>query len=470
MDLLLPPITPVSFSAVISLAWVGAFLILGMFLRSAFPLFRKYLVPSCVIGGAMGLLVQNSGVLNSLGIGMDVEFLQEFVFHLFCLTWVFMGLRKPDPSEAQKTAKASTKRIAWYYGVTASVGGIACLVGMTSSWVLHHMGVYTGPETSGVLIPYAFITGPGQALTIAAIWEGASEFVGLTDLALASGATGFAVAIIVGVFLINIIARKKKLDIVNCPSAEEECGYYGECTEKQSAGEQTTSVTSIDVLAWHIAIGLLTYLGIFLIAVVCYVLLPPAAKVIIWAFFFLMCSLFAILVRNIMVKMNLGHLLCNAMNTRLSNTIVDFMIAGTFISIQLGNVMQYLTVYVVCTVLGALSVAVVTWWVFSKLKEDGVEGFAFVFGCLSGTISTAFILLRLVDPEMKSPVPVHYALSNSLGLIFGVATMPVMHLEVLYGYPGWYVIAGSVGTFLIGAVIYFLCRQPQNEVAWQPEK
>ncbi len=469
MDYLLPPITPVAFTGIITCAWIGVFLLLGMFLRSAFPAFRKYLIPSCIIGGVLGLIFQNTGLADATGFGIDVSFLQLLVYHLFCLTWVYIGLRKPEKKSSSST-KETSKKVIWFSGLTNLMTFFPMALAAFGSILLFKFGFNTGPESSGLLISYAFATGPGQALTVATVWENATDFLNLVDLGLASGAMGFAVAITVGIFLVNIIARKKKLEIVTCPSPEEECGYYGECTEKESAGYQTTSVTSIDVLAWHIGIGLVTYFITLIFAVFLFMILPPALRILIWAVFFVFCSLVGICIRTVLEKIGLGHLLCNAMNTRLSNSIVDFMICGTFISIQIGNVLEYSTLFIVSCIISVTTLFVLSWVFIAKLKEESIQTFAFMFGTMSGTISTGFILLRMVDPENKSPVPVQYALGSSLALPLAPISMSIMHLEVLYGYPSWYVAGGYLAISIAFMLICYFFRAEQNEVAWQPDK
>ncbi len=471
MDLLTPPAAPVDFTGLVTFAWLGFFLLVGMFLRAVFPPFKKFLIPSCIIGGTVGLIFQSSGLMQMTGIGMDLKVSQLIVYHLFCLTWVYVGLRKPEKKpEMDKKDVSGTKKVLWFLGVygVSNYGAIGFAVLTTT--VLAAIGLNSGPEVIGAINAYGFAGGPGPALSIANVWAMATDFTGLPDFALAGGAMGFAVSIIVGVVLLNIIARKKKIDLVACPSEEEQCGFY-ECSDDlDDAGKQTTSSTSIDVLAWHIAIGLFTYFLTFTIATVLVLfVLPPAGILIAWSMLFMFCSLVAIGVRTVLAKLNLDHLLCNGMTTRISSTVIDFMICGTFISISIGNISQYMIPYFASVIVLIAFTTAIVWFYTSKLETDGPQAFAMMFGQMTGTISTGLILLRLVDPEGKSSVPIYVALSASLNLP-GTFIMPLLlNMVYMYGYSAWAMIASAFGLAMINAVITFICRQPTTATSWEPD-
>lgn len=468
MDLLMPPNAPVAFNGLMTFAWIAIFLLVGMLLRAIFPPFRKYLIPSCIIGGTVGLLFQASGLIEMTGVGIDLKVILLIVYHLFNLTWVYIGLRMPTKGSSTNTATTS-KRVLWYFAIYGVAVYIAFGFGMLGTTLLSEAGLNTGPEVMGGLVSYGFVNGPGQALTIANIWEGATAFVGLPDFALAGGAMGFAVAIIVGIILLNIVAKKKNIDLITCPSQEEECGFYNECTDIEHAGSQTTSSTSIDVLAWHIAIGLSVYALSFIIALVVFLLSPPSVKVLVWSSFFAFGAVLAIGVRKIMMKCDKGHLLCNGITTRISNTLVDFMVCATFISIQVGYVSQYMLPYIVSVVIASLSIGMVSWFYCSKLKTEGPESFAFMFGNLTGTVSTGFVLLRLVDPHSKSDVPVNLGMANALHFSSNIIFPILLHMQPLYKMSAWSAIGAALALAVIHAIIARIFRQPTTKTAWEPD-
>ena len=56
--------TPFPFESMLLFGSLAAMLLLGVFLRAKIPFFQKYLIPSCLIGGILGLLLLNIGFLR----------------------------------------------------------------------------------------------------------------------------------------------------------------------------------------------------------------------------------------------------------------------------------------------------------------------------------------------------------------------------------------------------------------------
>ena len=46
-----------------ALAWTGVFIVIGVVLRAAVPFLRNNLVPASVIGGVIGFIVIQTGVI-----------------------------------------------------------------------------------------------------------------------------------------------------------------------------------------------------------------------------------------------------------------------------------------------------------------------------------------------------------------------------------------------------------------------
>ncbi len=470
MDLTMPPYAPVAFNALVTFGWIGLFLIVGMVLRSTFPVFRQFLIPACIIGGVVGFLFQSFGVLNMTGFGMDNGVSQLIVFHLFNLTWVYLGLKAPAPKSSQSAS--TSKFLLWFVPFMMMGTYLSLGFGMLSTAVLSDVGLNSGPATIGSLTAYGFIAGPGQTFTIANVWAASTSFTALPDFALAGGAMGFALAITVGVFLLNIIARKKKLNLLTCPSEEEQCGFYGDCTPTEDAGQQTTSSTSIDVFAWHLALGLAIYLISYIIAVLLFIILPPSLKILVWSVFFLFASMMAMGARWVITKMGKGHLLCAGINNRISNSLVDFMVCATFMTIQVGNIIQYLSPYFLSVAACIFTISIYLWFYCSKLEGNrGVETFAYMFGTMTGTVSTGFILLRLVDPNNNSEVPVVMALASAITFPMTAFVTPVlMHMEPLYGSSAYMPIAISFGIAIVCIILARIFRQPLTKTAWEPSE
>ncbi len=207
----------------------------------------------------------------------------------------------------------------------------------------------------------------------------------------------------------------------------------------------------------------------FFIGAILFIVLPPALKIFVWTMFFLLGLVVAIVVRLIITKMGKSHLLCNGINGRISNTLVDFLVCGTFISIQIGSVAQYVIPFFASTIIYTVTIAIALYWYCSKLKEEDVQTFAFVFGNVTGTVSTAFVLLRLVDPDNKSQVPIMAAYGNILSVPMAIILPAIMHMEPIYGLNPWYAVGAALAVVAVMFIVTMIFRQPQNDIAWKPE-
>lgn len=463
------PGMPFSFDGIIILGWVGLFLIVGMVLRANIPFFRRYLVPASIIGGLTGLIFQSSGLLNMTGFGLNGHLVQLIVYHLFNLTWIFLGLKlvSDEEKEAQKGKSASIMRMSvWIALAMIGVVALANFVAIGGTTILKSLGLNDGPNSLGALVAAGYTGGPGQTLTLASLWESASSFKGLSDFALAGASAGFAVSVMVGIPLMNIVARKRKMKNLSEPSSSEQNGFYNECDDTCSAGWVTTAATNIDVLAFHFAVGLGTYLFTLVLTSALCLVLPAAIIPLVWGVFFLLCCIMGIGVRKLIVRLHKGHLCCAGVNARITNSLVDFLVAGTFIGIELGSVSLYWQSFLLSAGILVIVIALCTWHMTKNLDENGPEYFAFLFGTWTGTISTGLVLLRMVDPENKSSVPVIFGIGNSLGSPGVVILTLVAYGEVIYGRPMWQVLTfyGLCAAIFLGLMCFM--KIPASRKGW----
>ena len=52
-----------------ALAWTGLFIIVGVVLRAKVPFLKNNLVPASVIGGVLGFIVMNTGLITDAAAG-----------------------------------------------------------------------------------------------------------------------------------------------------------------------------------------------------------------------------------------------------------------------------------------------------------------------------------------------------------------------------------------------------------------
>jgi len=138
-----------------------------------------------------------------------------------------------------------------------------------------------------------------------------------------------------------------------------------------------------------------------------------------WGMNFIFSALTAILVRFIIDKLKVGHVLDDAGLSRISGMAVDYMVTGSLAAISLVFVAQYWLPLIVVSTVGGLVITVTVPWMSSRLfKDHRFERMIMIFGVSTGTLSTGLALLRILDPEFKTKVSNDYMLSA--GMTFGL--------------------------------------------------
>ena len=78
------------------LGWIGIMLLIGMILRAKIPFLKNWLVPSAIIGGLIGFVLINTGVL-----GLDVAMFSTIAGQLFTLGFISIGLTEADKEQGK---------------------------------------------------------------------------------------------------------------------------------------------------------------------------------------------------------------------------------------------------------------------------------------------------------------------------------------------------------------------------------
>ena len=88
--------SPFPFDAMILFGSLSIMLLIGVILRAKITFFQNFLIPSCLIGGVLGLILINSGLI--LGSAKNLE---TFAYHFFNISFISVGLT-PGNNQKQK--------------------------------------------------------------------------------------------------------------------------------------------------------------------------------------------------------------------------------------------------------------------------------------------------------------------------------------------------------------------------------
>ena len=386
------------------------FLLLGNIIRRKLPLFRKCLVPSALLGGIMLLIVNVTGKQFGVEI-FDNQLMQVITYHCLAIGFAAMSLKTE-----KSTHKTNPAQVLEFGALQGGTYMLQASVGLGITLILFFLT--RGSESvisyvCGLILPLGFGQGPGNALS----WDinytnaPAAMFAGNGSYGLALASIGFVVASVFGVFYINIHKKRGTLFVRKDESYDEAIRIYEESRNEIPDNESVDKFTiqaGFVALAYALAFGFMCFLG----------KLSAFTNSIAWGFNFLWASIAAMLIK-VAVKnlkksrlMNRGYI-NNYQMDRISGFAFDLMIVAGVSAIEINDIKNYIVPIIVLSVVGAI-----TTYVYIRLvavecfKGFEHEFFLMCFGTLTGTASNGVILMKEVDPGLRTPTSSLYILSN----------------------------------------------------------
>jgi ESS family glutamate:Na+ symporter len=399
--------TPFPFEALLIFGAMGVMLLIGVLLRAVVPFFQRFLIPSSLIGGILGLIVLNTGLFD-----LPSARFETFAYHLFIISFISVGLTHAGHLKDGTTQKAKLLGAPLWMGLIEGVTiSLQALVGCLFVVLFGLAGKRLFP-TFGLLIPLGFTEGPGQALSIGKTWEGFG-FANAATIGLTFATLGFFFAFFVGVPLVNWgIKHGRRANGPATLSADLLKGLPKAGQPKESAGELTTHTGNIETLAFQMALVGLVYVITYLLVLLLEKVLPPDMAATFWGFFFFFAMVIALLVRGIMARLKIIHLVDPGIQRRITGWSVDFLIVATIMAIQVAVVWDYiLPILLMSLVSGVLTTWIVV-YLGNRLDSLNLERTAAIYGTVTGTVPSGLLLLRIVDPEMQTPVALEIGLMN----------------------------------------------------------
>ena len=386
------------------------FLMLGNILRRTVPAFRKCLIPSALLGGA--LLLAADIIAKQLGfVLVDNRLMLVITYH--CLAIGFASMTLKTEKSTHKTNKAQVVEFGALQGGTymlqAAVGiGITILL-----FLFTKGGEKVISYVCGLILPLGFGQGPGNALS----WDinftntAAAQFAGNGSFGLSLASIGFVVASVFGVLYINIFKKKGSLFVrTGAPAAEvvDHTNPDGNEIPDNESVDKFTIQTGFVALAYAISFGFMCLLGV----------LSDFTNSIAWGFNFLWASLSAMLIKFVVTRLrrhNLMHrvYINNYQMDRISGFAFDLMIVAGVAAIEINDIKNYILPIVILSVVGAA----ITYIYIRLVSKECFKGFEhefflMSFGTLTGTASNGMILMKEIDPGLRTPTSSLYILSN----------------------------------------------------------
>lgn len=403
---------------IIQVAIVAGVILLANVLRRKISFIRNAMIPTAVLAGFIMLFGKFIGIIQ-----VNVEFFEMLTYHAIAIGFIAMSLRTQEEGgiEAEKhVGLKSGAIIVGSYMVQAATGLIISLA----------LAFTIKPDmfkAAGILLPMGYGQGPGQANNIGATYE-ALGFAGGQSFGLAIAAAGYICACVVGVFYINYLIKKGQLKKTD---HDEISGSVTIDTFQED--NEIPIAESLDKFSVQAALVLLiyglTYLvtwgatsGISAISEG----LANTVNSLLWGFNFIIGSALAMGGKFVLshlrkVKLMNRQYQNNYLLSRLSGLAFDVMIVAGLACIEMEDLSGLWLPFALMAVAGAVVTLFHLKFVCRIVYKDYYyEGLVSMFGMMTGTISSGVLLLRELDPQMKTPAGNNLVLGSSCAILLAI--------------------------------------------------
>ena len=434
---------PAVWAFMVQLGLLLLFLMLGNILRRTIPLFRKCLVPSALLGGTL-LLIANVIAKQFDFMLVDNRLMQVITYH--CLAIGFAAMTLKTEKSTHKTNKA---QVVEFGALQGGCYMLQAFVGLGITLVLFLLTRYGKQVISyicGLILPLAFGQGPGNALS----WDinftniPNAQFAGNGSFGLSLASIGFVVASVLGVLYINIYKKRGDLVVRKArPDGQivDQSNPKGDEIPDNESVDKFTIQLGFVALAYALSFGFMCLLGA----------ISDFTNSIGWGFNFLWASLAAMLIKVVVKQLHRHNLMPrvyinNYQMDRISGFSFDLMIVAGVAAIEINDIRSYILPVVMLSVVGA----VITYVYIRKVSKECFKGFEhemflMAFGTLTGTASNGMILMKEVDPGLRTPTSSLYILSNFPGMVM------IAPLLLLLGFAG-----KTLTNAIIACTIFFV--------------
>ena len=400
---------------------ISGLVVFANLLKRKVPFIRNSLIPTAVLAGFILLILKSCNVIK-----ISTTFLETVTYHALALGFIALSLRiesKDENSEGVQGYKSGALIVSTYL--------VQVIVGLAVSLLFAYLIKPDFFKAGGILLAMAYGQGPGQANNVGTTYE-ALGMDGGRSFGLSLAAVGYLVACVAGVIYMNILNRKNK--IVRVYNKEEISGSV--TVDHFQDSNEIPVAESIDRLSIQAAlialVYLCTYALIWGITELVGMISPGLSDTIgnlLWGFNFIVGSMLSMLFVNLFkglrkVKLMKRQYQNNYLLSRLSGLAFDFMIVAGIASINIDDLKGNWAPFIIMAIVGGIATFVYLKFMCDRLyKGYEYESFFSMFGMLTGTISSGVLLLREIDPDLKTPASNNLVLGSSFGIGFGLPVL-----------------------------------------------
>ncbi len=432
---------------VLDLLYLSSFILLGTILRRYVKFFQTYLIPNNFIAGFIALAAgtQGFGLID-----LQSDRLILYVYHFLALTFIALGLRQEKTKWGKGPLSKSLSGLSSYL--------LQAIIGLGVAFLLFYTLMPDLFVGIGLVVPLGFGMGPGLAATIAGSWE-EYGFTGGAQVGLTFATVGYMYAFFVGMALINWGIKRRKTSLIKSLdhiSKEVRTGVQ-KPMNGPIAGRLTLSTEAIEPMAFHLAaVGFVYFLTYLVVNFLCGFMETHGLGDLvatIWGFHFVVGLLLAILVRKLLDMTKKAYLIDSGLMTRGMGLFLDYLVVGAIAGISFTVIGQYwLPILLMSLLAGPATLGMLYYACYRAFDDFHFERFIELFGEMTGTINSALVLLRVTDPEFKTPVAEDAVYGSGISLFLGFPLLYALNVPFVHfngSIQGYWVTLGIIVAYWI---------------------
>lgn len=457
---------------------LGVALLLGKFVRVKVGWVQSLFLPSSIIGGAL-LLILGPQVLGRFNgpwgeSGLFTEGMVEtwgvlpgLLISVIFAT-MFLGQDLPSP-------KRAAKLVGPQLSLGVAFGSGQYVIGLLLA-ALILVPVFAASPMTGALIEIGFEGGHGTAAGMRPVMEELGFGEG-ADLAVGLATVGIVGGIIIGIGLINWGVRTGKTEELKGDvkmSVAEQKGLF-RSDEYYSAGTMTSRPSSVEPFSLHMAIVAVAILigwcileGLRWIEQQTYanVMLDDTTPLEIFAYvpLFPMALLGGVIFQLVAKKFGFDRYIDHQVMLRIQGLALDFLIVSAIATLSLEAVGDNLAAFAILAVAGIVfNVAIFLWLAPRVIGRFWFERGIGDFGQSMGVTATGLILMRVVDPEAKTPAFEAFGYKQLVfEPFFGGGLVTALAIPIIYLTGVWPLFFVMLAVFTIAVLVGLLYFRPRE--------
>ncbi|TXJ37824.1 sodium/glutamate symporter [Brachyspira aalborgi] len=441
-----------------ALSLLSVLLLIGTFLRAKVKLFQSLYLPASVIGGFIGMIISPEILGRFSNYSIYEEWIKTYSLLPGILSVpIFAAIPLGMFLNENKNIKSMyPSKVLICFGLfqcaSMSQSAIGYATNMFFSKINPQLNMY---RTFGYELSAGFAGGHGLAAATGKLLEGFGipQWEIAQGVALTTATIGLIGGIVFGIIFINLAVRKNKTKIIkrinDNADKSMEVGYNKDINKQNSLGRETFLSSSIETITFHLAI-------IFTVCGIAYIVLNFVKKMniaglnVLPVWTYSMIIMFAL--NFIIKKLNLVWMVDAKVKAKIMGTLSDFAIVSAMTSLPIKAIINYIAPITVMCILGFIITYLLVFPLNSFFfKEDySFERAIISWGTLTGVLITGMTLLKICDPEYKSPALSEFSLGFSLMSVTGLLIVPILNTVLAVGST-----FDNFITAIISAILYF---------------